>query len=111
MGKKSSGSSNREAKVAKAGKRSGNTVWPAPITAERRAAKEQGEQQFIAQGQLTVQRDDLGWGPGGAVIEYDKALGGFVYRNKKVTLSAEYVFDPTRGRVVYSPSFKEKTSK
>lgn len=101
MGKKASGSSNREAKVAKAGKRSGNTVWPAPISSERRAAKEQGEQQFVAKDQLTVTREV-------PVLMWDKALGGAVIRTKKVTSSAEYVFDPTRGRVVYSPSFKEK---
>jgi hypothetical protein len=101
---KNQGSSNREAKVAKAGKRSGNTEYPAMISAERRAAKEQGEQQFVSTKQLTVER---------AVTEivFDKALGAFVYRTKKLISSAEHLFDPTRGRVVYSPSFKEKTSK
>lgn len=103
MGKAQS-SGNREAKVAKAGKRSGHQVYPAPISSERRAAKEQGEQQFVAKEQLTVTREY-------EKIEYDKALGAFVYRIKKVTTPAEYVFDVNRGRVVYSPSFKEKVSK
>lgn len=101
---KNSGSSNREAKVAKAGKRSGSTVWPAPASSERLAAKEQGERQFIAKQQMNVERE-------ATVIVYDKALQGFVYRTKKITLPAEYVFDASRGRVVYSPSFKEKSSK
>lgn len=105
MGKKSSASSgNREAKVAKAGKRSGNTVWPAPASPDRIAAQEQGEQQFVSNKQLTVEREAM-------TIVYDKALQAFVYRSKKITLPAEYIYDPTRGRVVYSPSFKEKASK
>jgi hypothetical protein len=104
MAKGNSGSSNREAKVAKAGKRSGNTVWPAPISSERRAGKDQGEQQFVAKEQITVQRE-IPW------IVYDKALQAFVYSTKKITIPAEYVFDASRGRVVYSPSFKEKSSK
>jgi hypothetical protein len=105
MGKKSpGGNSNREAKVAKAGKRSGNTIWPASATAERLTAKEQGEQQFVSQKQLTVERQDT-------IIVYDKALQAFVYRPKKTVISTEHVYDPTRGRVVYSPSFKEKEGK
>lgn len=110
MGKGNSGSGDRKSQTAKAGKRSGQPIWPAPLSSERRAAKEQGEQQFISQKQLTVERDGLGWGPDGSVIVYDKALKAFVYRNKKVTLSTDYVYDATRGRVVYSPSFKEKTT-
>lgn len=104
MGKKSAGSSNREAKVAKAGKRSGSTSWPAPASAERLAAKEQGERQFVANKQLTVERE-------GTVIVFDQKLGQYVYRTKKITLPAEYIYDASRGRVVYSPSFKEKSSK
>jgi len=104
MGKKSAGSSNREAKVAKAGKRSGSTVWPAPISAERLAAKEQGEKQFVSPNQLTVERE-------GTIIVFDQKLGKFVYRTKKVAISTEHVFDSKRGRVVYSPSYKEKTGK
>lgn len=102
MGKKSPASSgNREAKVAKAGKRSGNTVWPAVATVERLAAKEQGERQFISSKQLTVERE-------ATIIVFDQKLNKFVYRTKKIILPAEHVYDPTRGRVVYSPSFKEK---
>lgn len=104
MGKGNSGSSNREAKVAKAGKRSGQTNWPAPASAERLAGKEQGEQQFVANQQLTVERE-------ATIIVFDQKIGQFVYRTKKITLPAEYVFDSSRGRVVYSPSFKEKSSK
>lgn len=100
MGKKSpTGNSNRVAKVAKAGKRSGNNTWPVPATPERLAAKEQGEQQFISQKQLTVERE-------ATIIVYEKALQAFVYRMKKITLPTEHVYDPTRGRVVYSPSYK-----
>lgn len=106
---KNRGSGDRQAKIAKAGKRSGNTDWPAPITAERKAAKEQGEKQFIANQQLTVQRDALGWGPDGSFIVHDGR--DMFYRTKKVTSTAEYVFDANRGRVVYSPSFKEKGNK
>lgn len=104
MGKANSGSSNREAKVAKAGKRSGHQEYPAPISSERRAGKEQGEQQFVAKEQLTVTHEY-------EKIEYDRALGAFVYRTRKITTPAEFVFDASRGRVVYSPSFKEKVSK
>lgn len=101
MGKGNSGSSNRVAQVAKAGKRSGSTEWPAPASAERLAAKEQGESQFIANKQLSVERE-------ATIIVFDQKLGQFVYRTKKVTLPAEYVYDDSRARVVYSPSFKEK---
>lgn len=101
---KSSGSSNRVAAVAKAGKRSGGTVWPAPASAERLAAKEQGETQFVANRQLSVERVTT-------TIVFDQKLGQFVYRMKKITLPAEYVYDASRGRVVYSPSFKEKVNK
>ena len=97
-------SGDRKAQVAKAGKRSGNQTYPAPISSERRAAKEQGEQQFSSRQQLTVQRE-VPW------IFYDKALGGFFQGTKKLTANVEHVFDPSRGRVVYSPSFKEKPGK
>jgi hypothetical protein len=104
MGKGNSGSSNREASVAKAGKRSGQTIWPAPASSERLAGKEQGEQQFVANKQLTVEREVTR-------LEWDKALKGAVIRTRKITTTAEYLFDSSRGRVVYSPSFKEKGSK
>jgi hypothetical protein len=99
MPKKPTGSSVRIAQVAKAGKRSGSTVWPIPASPERLAAKEQGEQQFIANKQLTVERE-------ATIIVFEPKISQFVYRTKKITLSTEYVYDPTRGRVVYSPSFK-----
>lgn len=96
--------SNRKASISKAGKRSGSPVWPAAITPERQAAKELGEQQFIANKQLTTEREKT-------IIVFEPKLGQFVYRIKKITVSAEYIYDPTRGRVVYIPSFKEKTIK
>jgi len=98
------GDSNRKAQVAKAGKRSGNTVYPASASPERLAAKELGEKQFIANKQLTVERE-------GTIIVFDQKTKTFVYKTKKITLSAEYVYDANRGRVVYSPSFKGKTDK
>ena len=101
---KNQGNSNRVAQVAKAGKRSGQTTWPASASSERLAAKEQGEQQFISPNQLTVERE-------ATIIVFDQKLGQFVYRTKKVILSTEHVYDPFRGRVVYSPSYKEKTHK
>lgn len=104
MGKGNSGSSNREAKVAKAGKRSGHQVYPAPISSERRAAKEAGNQQFISKEPLTVERE-------ATVIVFEPKIGQFVYRTKKITLPAEYVGDPSRGRVVFNPYYKEKSSK
>lgn len=96
--------SERVAKISKAGKRSGNQVWPAPISSERRAAKEQGEAQFVAKEQLVVV-DEV------QVIAFDQKLGRFVYRDKKVHTTVEFKNDPARDRVVYSPSFKEKSSK
>lgn len=105
MGKKSpGGNSNRVAKVAKAGKRSGNTVWPTSATPERLTAKEKGETQFVSNKQLTVERE-------ATIIVFEPKLNQFVYRMKKIILNTEHVYDPTRGRVVYSPSFKEKSSK
>jgi hypothetical protein len=104
MGKGNSGSSNRVAQVAKAGKRSGSTEWPAPASAERLAAKEQGEKQFVSPNQLTVERE-------ATIIVFDQKLDRFVYRTKKVVLTTEHVYDDSRARVVYSPSFKEKTNK
>lgn len=104
MGKGKGGSSDRAAKVAKAGKRSGNTVYPAPISSERRAGKEQGEQQFVSNKPLSVERE-------GTVIVFNQKTGRYEYKTRTVTVSAEYVFDPTRGRIVYTPSFKEKEAK
>lgn len=102
MGKKSSGSSDRKSQTAKAGKRHGHVTYPPTMaSAERQAAREQGEQQFVATRQLTVERE-------ATIIVYDKALKGFVYRTKKITLPTESVFDANRGRLVNSPRFKEK---
>lgn len=95
------GPGDRKSQVAKAGKRSGQPVYPAAISNERRAAKEQGEQQFVATHQLTVERE-------ATIIVHDKALKGFVERTKKITLAADYAWDSSRGRVISSPKFKEK---
>lgn len=100
MAKAKSGSSDRASKVAKAGKRHGHINYPAMASSEKLAARAQGEQQFVAQQQLTVERE-------ATIIVYDKALKAYVYRTKKITLPTEYVLDPKRGRLVYSPRFKE----
>ena len=94
------GPGDRKSQVAKAGKRSGQAVYPAPISAERLRAKEAGEQQFQSPRQLTVERENT-------VIVHDKALKGFVERTKKVTINADYAWDVSRGRVISSPRFKE----
>lgn len=104
MGKKSSGSSDRKSASSKAGKRHGHVDYPALASPEKLAAQEQGEQQFVAQQALSVERE-------GTVIVYDKALKSFVYRTKKVTIPTEFIYDATRGRVVYSPSYKEKQNR
>lgn len=102
MGKKSSGSSDRKSSTAKAGKRHGHVTYPPTMaSAERQAAREQGEQQFTATRQLTVERE-------ATIIVYDKALKAYVYRNKKITLPTDSVFDASRGRLVNSPRFREK---
>lgn len=101
MGKKSSGSSDRKSQTAKAGKRHGHVDYPAMATVEKLAARELGEQQFVAQQSLSVERE-------GTVIVYDKVLKAFVYRTKKVTVPTEHIYDASRGRVVYNPKFKEK---
>lgn len=101
MGKKSSGSSDRKSLTAKAGKRHGHVNYPAMASAEKLAAQEQGEQQFVAKRQLTVERESTS-------IVYDKALKAFVYRTKKITIPTDSVVDPSRGRLVNSPRFKER---
>lgn len=101
MGKKSSGSSDRKSQTAKAGKRHGHIDYPAMASADKIAAQEQGEQQFVAKRQLTVERE-------ATVIVYDKALKAFVYRTKKITIPTDSVLDTNRGRLVNSPRFKER---
>lgn len=102
MGKKNSGSSDRASKVAKAGKRHGHVNYPPTMaTAEKQAARDQGEQQFLATRQLTVERE-------ATIIVYDKALKAFVYRTKKITIPTDSVLDTSRGRLINSPRFKEQ---
>lgn len=95
------GPGDRKSPVSKAGKRSGSQVYPALISAERRAAKDWGEQQFVSRHPLTVERE-------GTVIVFDQKTKQFVYRTKKVQVSTDCIYDPKRGRVVYTPSAKEK---
>lgn len=104
MGKKSSGSEVRSSSSAKAGKRHGTITYPAPLSSERRAAKEAGEQQFRAQSTLTVERE-------ATIIVYDKAAKLFAYRTKKTTVPTEHNWDPTRKRVITSPKPKDKKKK
>jgi hypothetical protein len=102
MGKKSSGSSDRKSQTAKAGKRHGHITYPPTMaSAERQAARDQGEQQFLAKQQLTVERE-------ATIIVWDKILKAFVYRTKKITLPTDSVLDVNRGRLVNSPRFKER---
>lgn len=102
MGKKNGGSSDRKSQTAKSGKRHGHVTYP-PVMAshETMAAREQGEQQFFAPRQLTVEREVT-------TIVHDKVLNGFVYRTKKITIPVDHVFDETRGHAVSSPKFSEK---
>lgn len=86
--------------TAKAGKKHGQVTYPAPLSAEKRAAKEQGEQQFYAPRTQTVVLEK-------EVLEWDKALKGAVLRTKKVTVTTEHSWDKNRGRVIVSPKFKE----
>lgn len=100
MGKKGGGGpGDRKSSTAKAGKRHGTITYPASISSERRAAKEQGEQQFVSPNQLSVTLEK-------PVIEWDKALRGAVIRTKKYTTSTNYIFDASRGRIVSSPVTK-----
>lgn len=103
MGKKAAGNGGRSG-PSKAGKRHGAINYPATLSPERQRAKDMGEQQFVSPKQLTVSYEK-------PVLEWDKALKGAVIRTKMVTVSTEHVLDEKRGRVVYSPSFKEKSSK
>jgi hypothetical protein len=103
MSKKNSGSSDRSAGTAKSGKRHGHVTYPPTMaSAERQAARAQGEQQFLSPRQLTAEREKT-------EIVFDKALKGFVYRTKKVTIPTDSVFDVNRGRLINSPRFNEKS--
>lgn len=92
--------SNREAKIAKAGKRSGGWNEPPAPKAENRAAREAGEQQFIAKQQLFIERPK---------IVFDKNKMRFI--EKLVQIPVDQIFDPARGRLVRSPIFKDKGSR
>lgn len=100
MAKSPKGPGDRKSSSAKAGKRHGTVTYPAPLSSERRAAKEQGEQQFVAKATQTVVLER-------EVLEWDKALRGAVLRTKKVTVPTEHIWDANRGRVIVSPRFKE----
>lgn len=91
----------RKSLIAKAGKRRGQVNYPMMASNEKLASQEQGEQQFVSNKQLTVDRE-------ATIIVYDKVTKKFEYKTKKITLPTEYVYDKNRKRVVYSPSYKEK---
>ena|ERR1051325_5462915 len=95
MSKKTSG--DRKSQSAKAGKRHGHVNYPPTMASpERQAAKDQGEQQFIAKNQLTVERE-------ATIIVWDKPSRSFVYKTKKITLPTDSIYDSTRGRLINSP--------
>lgn len=93
-------SSDRSAKVAKAGKRSGGFTMPPAKLVENQAGRDQGQQQFIAKQQLTVKREV-------PVLVWDKALNGVVRRIRTVTISTDYAMDTARGQIISSPKFQE----
>lgn len=100
MAKSPKGPGDRKSSTAKAGKRSGAYIDPPAAKSDRRAAREQGEQQFTAKAQQYVTRSKT-------VIVFDKALRGYVYRDRPYQISADYTMDASRGRVVSSPKFQE----
>lgn len=99
MGKAPKGSSSNST-TAKAGKKHGNITYPAPISPERRAGKDGGEQQFVAKETLTHRSEKT-------IIVFDKQLGQYVYNTKTINTPVEFAFDASRGRVISSPKFKE----
>lgn len=90
------GPGDRKSQTAKAGKRHGQVTYPAQLSSERRAAKEQGEQQFRSDKPLTATITKT-------VIEWDKALRGAVLREKAVKVNTEHNWDASRGRVIVGP--------
>lgn len=94
------GTNDRSAKVAKAGKRSGGFISPPPLNLDKLAAREAGEQQFIAPKQLTVEKE---------VNKFDQNKMRFITR--KVQVPVDFIFDATRGRAVMSPRFQGKKEK
>lgn len=100
---KNKGTSTREAKVAKAGKRSGSYTEPPAVNKDKQDRRFMGEQQFYAQKQQTlkVTRENF--------IVWDKPSKRFVYRPKTDVLSVEFTMDTNRGRVITSPAVKERS--
>lgn len=99
---KNKGTSTREAKVAKAGKRSGSYTEPPAVNKDKQDRRFLGEQQFYAPKQQTlkVTRENF--------IVWDKPSKSFVYRPKTDVFSVEFTMDEARGRVVTSPALKER---
>lgn len=99
---KNKGTSTREAKVAKAGKRSGSYTEPPRPNNDKLQGRFMGEQQFYAPKQQTlrVTRDNF--------IVWDKPSKSFVYRPKNDVLSVEFTMDKSRGRVVTSPALRDR---
>lgn len=99
---KNKGTSTREAKVAKAGKRSGSYTEPPAVNKDKQDGRMMGEQQFYTPKQQTAVVIRENW------IVWDKPTRSFVYRPKKDIISVEFTMDKARGRVVTSPAVKEK---
>ena len=99
---KNKGTSTREAKVAKAGKRSGGYVEPPAVNKDKQEGRDLGEQQFYTGSQQTlkVTRENF--------IVWDKPSKSFVYRPKTEVLEIEFTMDKSRGRVITSPNIKER---
>lgn len=91
----SKGSNDRAAKIAKAGKRSGSAVYPATISAEKRAGQEAGDQQFISKTQQYVEQEK---------IVFDKNKMRFV--TKRVQVPVDFTYDESRRHWVMSPVLK-----
>ncbi len=99
---KNKGTSTREAKVAKAGKRSGSFTEPPRPDQDKQNRRFMGEQQFYAPRQQTLKVTKENF------IVWDKPSKSFVYRPKTEIISVEFTMDPSRGRVVTSPANKER---
>lgn len=90
--------SDRAAKIAKAGKRSGTATYPAAVTAEKRAGQESGDQQFVSKTQQYVEQEK---------IVFDKNKMRFV--TKRVQVPVDFTYDESRKHWVMSPVFKERS--
>lgn len=99
---KNKGTSVREAKVAKAGKRSGGYVEPPAINKDKQDRQFLGEQQFYSPKQQSIKVTRDNW------IVWDKPSKSFVYRPKTEVIEVEFTLDESRKRVIVSPNIKDK---